>query len=100
MALYVARSEGDSVNIDTLHEELWQEKAACRGPDRRVFFPPSWPERRDDRDRRETRAKAICTQCSVRGECLDYALRIREQHGIWGGLTELERRNLLMADQS
>ena len=40
-------------------------------------------------------AKAICRQCPVRDACLDYSLRIREPHGIWGGLNEVERRNLL-----
>ncbi len=38
------------------------------------------------------RAKAICAQCSVTGPCLEMAIRIREQHGIWGGLNELERK--------
>lgn len=75
--------------------ESWQVKAACRGPESVVFFPPTWPERRDERDLREARAKTICAECTVRAECLDFALRIREPHGIWGGLTEAERRNAL-----
>jgi hypothetical protein len=48
-----------------------------------LFFPPSTPERRDDRDARD---------------CLEFALRVREPHGIWGGLTEAERRVLLPND--
>jgi WhiB family redox-sensing transcriptional regulator len=60
-----------------------------------VFFPPPQPERKDDRLAREHRAKAICAMCDVRAECLDYALTIRELHGIWGGLTEAERNALL-----
>ena len=76
-------------------ENSWQRRAACRGPDSTLFFPPTYPERKDERDERERRAKAICCQCPVRPECLDYALRIREPHGIWGGLTESERRHLL-----
>jgi WhiB family redox-sensing transcriptional regulator len=75
--------------------ETWQLKAACRGPESRVFFPPTWPERRDERETRETRAKAICDACAVRDACLEYALQIREPHGIWGGLTESERRAML-----
>jgi WhiB family transcriptional regulator, redox-sensing transcriptional regulator len=75
--------------------DTWQIKAACRGPESRVFFPPTWPERRDERDARESRAKAICNDCAVRVACLDYALQIREPHGIWGGLTENERRAVL-----
>jgi WhiB family transcriptional regulator, redox-sensing transcriptional regulator len=60
-----------------------------------VFFPPSHFERKDERNLRESRAKAICTTCTVRRECLDYALRIREPHGIWGGLNEVERKGML-----
>ena len=76
-------------------DDLWQMKAACRGPQAAVFFPPTSFERRDEKDERETRAKAICQTCSVRKACLDYALRIREPHGIWGGLNELERKQLV-----
>lgn len=75
-------------------EELWQARAACRGPQATVFFPPSYFERKDEKHEREQRAKAICAQCSVREPCLDYALRIREPHGIWGGLNESERKLL------
>ncbi len=73
----------------------WQLKAACRGPQAAVFFPPAHPERREEKRLREIRAKEICGMCAVRGECLDYALGIREPHGIWGGLSENERRDLL-----
>ena len=76
----------------------WQERAACRGPDATLlFFPPAWPERRDERLRREAAAKAICADCPVRAPCLEYALSIQEQHGVWGGTTEAERRLLLDA---
>jgi WhiB family redox-sensing transcriptional regulator len=74
---------------------MWQLKAACRGPHSVVFFPPSHFERKDEKADREARAKEICATCSVRQPCLDYALAIREPHGIWGGLSELERRHLL-----
>ena len=57
-----------------------------------MFFPPSHFERKDEKEAREAGAKSICAQCGVRRNCLDYAVRIREQHGIWGGLNELERR--------
>ncbi|MHB8669168.1 MAG: WhiB family transcriptional regulator [Acidimicrobiales bacterium] len=76
-------------------EQLWQHKAACKGPQAAVFFPPSHLERKDEKDAREQRAKAICNECSVRQACLDYALAIREPHGIWGGRNELERKQLL-----
>ena len=76
-------------------QETWQHRAACRGPESSIFFPPSWAERRDERERREARAKAICADCPVQGECLEFALRVREPHGIWGGLNEAERRDRL-----
>jgi WhiB family redox-sensing transcriptional regulator len=60
-----------------------------------MFFPPSHFERKADKEARESRAKRICSTCPVRRECLDYALRIREPHGIWGGLNETERRQIL-----
>lgn len=72
----------------------WQIRAACRGPQSEVFFPPQRTERRDDKRRREARAKAICDDCGVRSHCLEYAVTIKEQHGIWGGLSENERKVL------
>ena len=76
-------------------EALWQARAECRGPHAVVFFPPSHVERKEERLGRERAAKAICRSCSVREECLEYAIRIREPHGIWGGLNEAERKQLL-----
>ncbi|HLK44789.1 MAG TPA: WhiB family transcriptional regulator [Acidimicrobiales bacterium] len=74
--------------------EAWQRHAACKGPRAEFFFPPTSPERKEDRMARERDAKAICATCDVRGECLEYAMRIREAHGIWGGTNEMERRDL------
>lgn len=70
----------------------WQLKALCRGNHAHLFFPPSTFERKDERERREARAKAICQVCPARQPCGDYAIDIREPFGIWGGLTEVERR--------
>lgn len=75
----------------------WQYLGACRGQDTSIFFAPSHFERRDEKRAREARAKALCAVCPVREECLEYALRIREPHGVWGGLNESERRALLRA---
>ena len=71
---------------------LWQQRAACRGPNHDIFFPPSQMERRSEKRLRERRAKEICMSCQLLADCRTYALQIREQHGIWGGLTEGERR--------
>ncbi len=75
-------------------EDMWQKKAACKGPQSAMFFPPTTFERKDEKDERETNAKRVCAMCSVRSACLEYAVRIREPHGIWGGMNELERRHL------
>jgi len=83
------------VAVRFVEDKTWQLRAACRGPESALFFPPTYAEHKEDRDAREHRAKAICAECSVRAECLDYAVTIGEQHGIWGGLTEAERRRLL-----
>jgi WhiB family transcriptional regulator, redox-sensing transcriptional regulator len=83
------------VTTITQPDTTWQAKAACRGPQAAVFFPPTHPERKDERAEREDRAKEICASCAVRKPCLEYALEIREPHGIWGGLNELERKAVL-----
>ncbi|MCA1692194.1 MAG: WhiB family transcriptional regulator [Actinobacteria bacterium] len=64
----------------------WRDDAACRGLDPDVFFPAS--------DDEAGVAKAVCETCPVREECLEYALETRQEDGIWGGLTETERRRL------
>jgi WhiB family redox-sensing transcriptional regulator len=73
----------------------WRFRAACRGEDSSLFFAPSYFERREEKADRERRARRFCSGCDVREECLSYALRIRESHGVWGGLNEQERRALL-----
>jgi len=80
---------------DSYALEVWQARAACRGPHASVFFPPPQFERKDEKLAREEQAKAICATCPVREPCLAYALRIREPHGIWGGMSEAERRPLI-----
>lgn len=70
----------------------WQLSGLCRGNHAHLFFPPSTFERKDERQRREIRAKSICQVCPVQGDCVDYAMEIREPYGIWGGLTESDRR--------
>lgn len=71
----------------------WQRDAACRG-ERAAFYPPLQGESKSERLTRERIAKSICEDCSVRAECLDHAIRHDERYGIWGGLTDAERRHL------
>lgn len=83
--------------MSMLHKvDEWHVKAACRGPQgTAMFFPPNTFERKDVKEERERRAKAICRGCPVRKDCLEYAVSIKELHGIWGGTNELERKALL-----
>jgi WhiB family redox-sensing transcriptional regulator len=64
----------------------WRELAACRGADLDLFFP--------GRGESAVPARQVCAACTVRQPCLDYAITNRIIHGIWGGLTERERRAL------
>ena len=65
--------DGVGVALGLIHE-TWHLKAACRGPESALFFPPSTPERRDEREAREAHAKHICAQCGVRDDCLEFAI--------------------------
>ena len=66
--------------------DQWQDKALCAQTDPEAFFPEKGGSTRE--------AKKICLGCEVRHECLDYALAHDERFGIWGGLSERERRRL------
>src|SRR5437764_13011564 len=68
----------------------WQESGLCQSADATVFFAPD-SERIREREKREAAAKRVCAECPVRQQCLEHALALPEQFGIWGGLTELER---------
>jgi WhiB family redox-sensing transcriptional regulator len=65
--------------------------AACATTDPELFFPDSRSP--------ASEAKEICAGCPVRPECLEYALAAAEEFGVWGGLTEKERRKLLRSDR-
>jgi len=67
-----------------------RDDLACYTADPSLFFPSGTAE---ERERKETEAKAICATCPARPQCRDYGLRY-ETHGTWGGLTEVDRRRL------
>ena len=64
----------------------WTEEANCKGADADLFFP--------ERGASTRKAKAICMACTVQDECLEYAVQNSEKFGIWGGLSERERRRV------
>lgn len=72
--------------FDDAEEQEWQERALCAQTDPEAFFPEKGGSTRE--------AKRICQGCEVRSECLEYALAHDERFGIWGGLSERERRKL------
>jgi WhiB family redox-sensing transcriptional regulator len=72
----------------------WRRQAACLGDMAAAFYPPLRPEKRSAKSARELQAKSVCASCMVRDRCLDQALEHGERYGIWGGLTDIERRHL------
>ena len=79
------RPELDAVAPESPNDQ-WQERALCAQTDPEAFFPEKGGSTRE--------AKRICTGCEVRDQCLEYALAHDERFGIWGGLSERERRRL------
>ena len=78
-----------SVDVNAKMAMGWRLKGSCIGSDPRTFYPP--PED----DSLAEQAKAICGMCPVIVQCREFALSTREKHGVWGGLTERERRRVL-----
>lgn len=77
------------MNIQALMGELergWQRRANCMGVDPELFFPERGSSTRE--------AKEVCRGCVVREDCLDFAIANGEKFGIWGGMSERERRRV------
>lgn len=75
-------------NIPYEKDAEWHAHAACQGLDLEKFFP-------EERGQSGKAAKKVCEMCVVRPQCLEHALNTPGTHGIWGGTTERERRNML-----
>lgn len=73
----------------------WRELAACREEDPELFFPIGTGPAADAQ---AEQAKAVCRRCPVLEQCLTYALSSGQDAGIWGGLTEDERRAMRRRD--
>ncbi|MGH9071100.1 MAG: WhiB family transcriptional regulator [Acidimicrobiales bacterium] len=69
-----------------VQEHAWHQRANCMGVDPELFFP--------QRGGSTQEAKAVCRGCVVREDCLEYAISYGEKFGIWGGMSERERRRL------
>ena len=80
------KRNGTSVIGGLVSNEPWMRDAACINVNPDLFFP--------ERGESVSEAKAVCRGCDVRSDCLEYALRTNEQHGLWGGLSARERRKV------
>ncbi len=76
-------------NAPVLDERPWAVFSACREADPGMFFAST----RDD----ERAALVVCSTCTVKGDCLDFAVDSRERFGVWGGTTERERKRMMRA---
>ena len=88
----MADAKGVSVDIQTLISDsarAWQARANCMGVDPELFFPERGSSTRE--------AKEVCRGCVVRIECLEFAIANSEKFGIWGGMSERERRRVRRA---
>jgi WhiB family redox-sensing transcriptional regulator len=74
---------------DLAHRPAWMKRGACRGEDPALFFPSLGSN--------TAKARAICAICPVREQCLAYALADPESAGVWGGISERERRKMRSA---
>ncbi len=75
--------------LSGMEDRGWQTRANCMGVDPDLFFPERGASTRE--------AKEVCRGCVVREDCLEYALDNGEKFGIWGGMSERERRRLRRA---
>ena len=82
----LAMRAGDTMQGEDDGLLAWQDQALCAQTDPEAFFPEKGGSTRE--------AKRICVGCEVKQECLEYALMQDERFGIWGGLSERERRRL------
>jgi WhiB family redox-sensing transcriptional regulator len=91
----VLATAGEANNVEIvelmsgMEDRGWQARANCMGVDPDLFFPERGASTRE--------AKDVCRGCVAREDCLEYALENGEMFGIWGGMSERERRRLRRA---
>ncbi len=87
MSFILSHADLEELRAELAFDDLaWHDRANCKGANADLFFP--------ERGASTRTAKAICRECPVRAECLEFALRSGEKFGIWGGLSERERRRV------
>lgn len=94
----VSRGSATVPTDDTLdypRRSGWVRSAACREVDPELFFPVGI---QGPAQRQTEQAKDVCAGCPVRTQCLTWALATRQDAGVWGGMSEHERRDLLSSD--
>jgi len=79
-------------DLSPVGDASWRLEALCAETDPEAFFPEKGGSTRD--------AKRVCSGCTVRAECLEFALANDERFGIWGGLSERERRRLRLQQRT
>ena len=92
MAVVIGGEETDMEIVNVMigmEDRGWQARSNCMGVDPDLFFPERGASTRE--------AKEVCRGCVVREDCLEYALDNGEKFGIWGGMSERERRRLRRA---
>jgi WhiB family redox-sensing transcriptional regulator len=75
--------------LSPVSSTTWRSRSACEGLDPDIFYPAS------EDDAASAPAKSICETCPVKEPCLEHALNNREREGVWGGMTERERRRMV-----
>ena len=90
----INQHQGPPIAARPVAGEDWRSGAACRFADPELFFPISDSGQSLEQVRE---AKAVCADCEVRRQCLAFAMRTRQVHGIWGGMTEQERHPVAAA---
>ena len=88
------KSEVPMTEMD--NRAVWWSRAACASADPELFFPISYS---GPALRQVMRAKAVCARCEIQRECLRYALDAGSIQGVWGGMTEEERRRLVRRER-
>lgn len=77
----------------------WQQQGLCREVTSDIFFYEE-KVRGDEKRSHISQAKTVCNACPVKQECLDFSIKTNQSHGMWGGLTQEERKELVNGRQN